>query len=152
MKTFTLLRLSENTMNGVYGQLIYNEMPVCCTFELPWRANAPRISCIPEGEYKATLTMSPKRGYQVYELSNVPNRGDIQVHKGNHAGHSLGCVLLGQSFGQVEETDEHGNKTGKKYLGLWNSSIAFLNFMALTAGDKEITLNIVNVSYERTNK
>jgi len=74
----------------------------CHTLELPWRENQRNISCIPAGEYKVRLRISPKYG-QVYHVKEVPNRSYILIHSGNVAGDTTlgyrtnvnGCILLG---------------------------------------------------------
>lgn len=78
----------------------------CQTIELPWRDNKPNISCIPAGEYKVNIRVSPKYG-QVYHITEVPGRSYILIHAGNYAGdrekgfktNVAGCVLLGQRRG-----------------------------------------------------
>jgi hypothetical protein len=37
---------------GTNGDLLLNGDKVCSTIELPWKKNAPKVSCIPEGEYE----------------------------------------------------------------------------------------------------
>ena len=36
-------------MDGTFGVLIKDGVPLCVTLELPWRDNERSISCIPEG-------------------------------------------------------------------------------------------------------
>ena len=76
----------------------------CSALELPWRDNTRNISCIPVGQYRASMVNSPRNG-RVYELAEVPGRGHIQFHAGNFLSDTEGCVLLG---------DWHTQHSGKK--------------------------------------
>lgn len=68
----------------------------CFTLELPWKENERGISCIPAGAYEAFKRMSPKNG-SVIELSNVKDRSNIQIHRGNYTRQVEGCILVGDS-------------------------------------------------------
>ena len=98
----------------------------CHTLELPWRNNQCNISCIPAGEYKVEIRISPKYGY-VYHIKEVPQRSYILFHSGNFAGDKhkgyrtnvAGCIILGSNRGLL--------------FGQWavlNSRIAVKRFMA----------------------
>ena len=77
---------------GTNGTLLLNGAPVCATIELPWRNNQPRISCIPEGEYRLTKRYSPKFHWH-FQLLDVPERQYILVHPANDALAELqGCI------------------------------------------------------------
>ena len=82
---------------GTYGLLLIDEVPICCTLELPYEDNIPSISAIPEGEYFCKLRQSPKFG-RTYEVLNVPNRKYILFHKGNSVSDTTGCIILGLHF------------------------------------------------------
>lgn len=69
----------------------------CFTLELPDLDNAPSISCIPAGTYKAFKRQSQKNG-SVIELKAVPNRQFIQIHRGNYTRQIEGCILVGSSI------------------------------------------------------
>jgi hypothetical protein len=64
--------------------------------ELPYKDNKQSISCIPEGQYLCTWVLSPKFGW-TYQVTNVPNRGNILIHSGNSAIDTHGCLLPGLS-------------------------------------------------------
>lgn len=68
----------------------------CFTLELPWLENQRGISCVPRGKYKAFKRMSPKNG-SVIEFANVPQRTNIQIHRGNYTRQIEGCVLVGDA-------------------------------------------------------
>lgn len=77
---------------GTNGTLLLNGVPLCATIELPWRNNQPRISCIPEGEYRLAKRYSPKFQWH-FLLLDVPGRQYILVHPANDALAELeGCI------------------------------------------------------------
>jgi len=79
----------------------------CCTLELPWRENENRRSCIPpapsEGviTYKAKRHESPRYGETLY-LPGVPDRSEILIHAGNYVSDTLGCILVGAQFRDLD--------------------------------------------------
>lgn len=77
---------------GVNGVLLVEGRELCKTIELPWRSNQPRISCIPEGQYRIRRRHSP-RFRDHFEVMNVKDRKYILFHAGNDAGKELrGCI------------------------------------------------------------
>jgi len=84
----------------------------CKSFELPWKNNAPNISCIPTGSYVCQPRYSKKYGRH-YHITNVDGRSWILTHSGNLAGdinqgfksHTAGCILLGKYFGKLNGQD-----------------------------------------------
>ena len=78
--------------NGTHGVLSINQKHICFTIELPWKQNAVRKSCIPEGEYKIRKRYSEKFKWH-YIIENVPNRSLILIHPANDAMKELlGCI------------------------------------------------------------
>lgn len=67
----------------------------CMTLELPWRDNMVGISCIPSGKYKCERLQSPKLGV-CFNVSNVPGRSYVLVHRGNFHQTIRGCILVGK--------------------------------------------------------
>ncbi len=133
MKTIRLVRLDSNDY-ATYGQLIDGEgRQLCVTLELPWKGNAHNVSSIPAGEYTAHRRMSPKRGYEVFELDNVPDRSNIELHIGNLVTDSSGCILLGSAFGLL----------GEKH-GVIRSGEAFRAFMDAMRGVDSFTLVVLD--------
>lgn len=85
---------------ATYGVLIKDGLPICLTLEDPWQNNQSRVSCIPEGTY----TCKPHNGEKyknVWILENVSGRSAILMHSGNTTDDTMGCILVGKSFGQV---------------------------------------------------
>lgn len=133
MRRLTLTRL-ESSAYATYGQIVDEENRLLCrTLELPWRNNAPRVSCVPAGTYPAHRRYSPKHKYELFELDGVPNRSNIELHVGNLTADSLGCILLGMRFGMLG--DKHG---------ILASGEAFRVFMEALRGVDQFTLVITN--------
>ena len=77
---------------GTNGCLCLNGEQICATIELPWKNNAHRISCIPEGAYRLIKRWSPKFGQHLW-LQDVPGRTLILIHPANNAARELeGCI------------------------------------------------------------
>jgi len=95
-----LIRVSQ-TDEGTFGVLLKDELPLCVTLELPWKQNAPNISCIPAGSYNVQSFYSEKHG-QVWEILNVPARSAILLHEGNFPSDSMGCIICAQYFSGKE--------------------------------------------------
>src|SRR5271156_5349908 len=56
---------------------------------------APKV---PAGAYKATRYMSPKLGYEVFCLQDVPGCEFIELHCGNYNEDSEGCFCIGKTI------------------------------------------------------
>jgi hypothetical protein len=68
---------------------------VLATLELPWRSNAPRVSCIPAGTYPVQYAWSDRWNMLVPLVLDVPHRDMIEFHVGNFARDTEGCILVG---------------------------------------------------------
>ena len=108
MSGSTAFLLRETTSDqGTEGKLLFDTFS-CFTLELPWRDNQSNISCIPSGEYDATIRKSPKFGV-TYWVLEVPDRSYILIHSANVAGdvsrgfksHLNGCIALGRKRGTI---------------------------------------------------
>lgn len=103
-----LLIRGPSSPQGTFGLLSAPGM-VVRTAELPWRDNAPQVSCIPVGTYECRWVKSPRFGY-VYQVTGVPGRGNILIHAGNFVGdssqglrtNSHGCILPCKRRGVIE--------------------------------------------------
>lgn len=104
-----VIQRSPSSPQGTRGILATNGF-WCHTLELPWRNNAPNISCVPAGEYECLFvkTRRPIGGrQQLYWLKNAPGRTGVLIHAGTFAGNKevgykanvLGCILQGYSIG-----------------------------------------------------
>lgn len=104
-----------STIDGTDGELVLDyggdNVFSCYTLELPWKANAPKISCIPEGKYTCEWRLSPRFKRKMYTVMDVPGRSGILFHIGNVAGDTAvglktdvqGCILLGLVRGSLYE-------------------------------------------------
>lgn len=95
----------EKQTLGVLYVVVDNKIVFeCATLELPWKENQRRISCIPQGTYKARLrkaSESPSRNYDHVHINPVPNRSFILIHSGNFHWHIEGCVLVGSEHRDI---------------------------------------------------
>lgn len=112
---------------------LYTDGFKCKTLELSWKNNATNISCIPKGKYKATYTWSWKFMKYTYEILNVPNRTGIRIHSGNYFFQIQGCILAGDSYGDLNQ-DRHAD-----ILNSTKTVQAFEQFM----GKKDFILEII---------
>ena len=128
-----LHRLSQ-TAYATFGTLSDGEnRQLCVTLERPWVSNEHDISCIPAGTYPLVRYHSPKRGYDVWLLDDVPNRDAIEIHIGNVPKDTDGCILVGSHFGE----------TIKGY-GIIESKKAFDLLMQRTAGESDGSITITD--------
>lgn len=97
----------------------------CKTLELPWKHNKKNVSCILAGTYLVEVYESPTKGL-VYLLQNVFDRSYIEIHAGNYYFDILGCILVGESFTDI-------NKDG--YVDVTNSKTT-LGILLDKMGDK----------------
>lgn len=79
----------------------------CKTLELSWKDNQKNISSIPKGTYTCKRRFSIKFGW-VYEVQNVKGRTGILIHSGNTFFDIQGCILLGDSYGDLNK-DKHAD-------------------------------------------
>ena len=87
---------------------------IFATMELGWNDDKPDESCVPVGTYQVRPYLSPEKGL-VYRLHNpelkvigwgeVPAgyRSAIEIHPGNWARQSLGCILVGLAAGELAD-------------------------------------------------
>lgn len=105
---------------------------ICNTLEEPWKGNAKKISCIPEGQYTCVPYNSPKFN-NVWEITKIPGRDKVLIHAGNTTDDIEGCILVGM---------EHGNLKGKD--AVLRSKEALLKLRSHNAG-KSFKLNIKGI-------
>lgn len=140
MRVITLKRIIRDTPDGTFGLWVFDDgYPYFTSVELPYKNNAHDISSIPPGEYICNRIMSPKRGFEVYELAGVPNRTAIEIHPANSIRDLLGCMGVGTSFGIVETKD-----AGDLH-GIRDSRVAFTRFMAMLKNDPQFKLVVQEV-------
>ena len=97
----TLRRFADSPM-GTFGRLTLPDGWGCFTVERPWAQNKPGVSCIPVGTYQLKLDQYHKGGYPAYEVTGVPNRARILIHRANRAEEVEGCIAPGTSLGSIQ--------------------------------------------------
>lgn len=90
---FTLLRYNYGE-DLTQGLLLYDNLYICDTLELPWIDNIRNFSCIPEGIFDIEYHQSPKHGPCI-AVNNVKDRSAILIHAGNTTIDTEGCILVG---------------------------------------------------------
>lgn len=80
------------------GRLSIDGVFQCYTLEPPRRADNPLLEhpAIPAGEYGVTIAWSPKFNCMLPHVNQVPGRQNIEIHAGNGASDTQGCILVGQ--------------------------------------------------------
>lgn len=147
-----LLRRTENTPDGVFGQLFGDAQhtepdnltsPVLYTMEDDWKNNQRRESSIPAGTYTIRRTVFQRHGYETFEITNVPGRDRILLHTANSEEDVEGCVGLGLRRGYLDVPDEDatGHPVTHKRAVL-ESKAAFTRFMQFMSGVQEATLTV----------
>lgn len=101
-----LLTRSENTPDGVFGQILLEGGLRLVTMEDDWKQNARRESCIPAGTYQLQRTIYHRHGYETFEVTGVPNRTRILIHPANTEEDVEGCIGVGLRRGTLVVPDE----------------------------------------------
>ena len=100
MTQYYLTRFRSD-FDGTFGKITDTTGTVVCyTCELSWNNNLPKISCIPLGVYNTEPHNSADHP-NTWEVLNVPGRSNILIHNGNTEKDSEGCILVGDSIGEV---------------------------------------------------
>ena len=108
LKNKTVGRLSFSKANKIFN---------FCTLEKPYKNNEKMVSCIPEGEFKASRYFSEKFG-NTFSV-DVINRSGILLHSANFVSQLHGCIALGEFY----DFDQ------KEGLSLRNSKKAIADFV-----------------------
>jgi len=87
------------TPTAITGTISIDVQQKYYSLELPetfeGNQNIPDKCCIPAGTYSVVPYDSPKRGYRVPLVENVPGRSMIEIHIGNFPHDTDGCILIG---------------------------------------------------------
>lgn len=133
----TLILYRRPFTHGTFGVLcdeFGNEL--CKTIERPWKDNAPRISCIPDGEYDLISHKSPKFGHcyaldgeeQGVTIFGPSQRTHILIHVANRVDQLQGCIGVGMRFGVLKD------KEGRNQWAVLESRVAFDQLMKTLNG------------------
>lgn len=131
-----ILVRTDRLISGIFGYMSTEDGSFSCytlehAYPNAWgTAFSPKLAT---GIYTCVRYRSPKFGYDVFIVQNVPPFqgnpvSDIEIHKGNYNGLSHGCILLGATI-----------EVGKDLL---ESKIAFDQFMRLMAGVNSFQLSV----------
>ena len=116
MKSLVLTRTREDDYQTLGELSVYDnslgEIFKCKTLELPWKDNKRRVSRIPSNHYEIVKHISPRFGKSLW-IKDVPNRSEILIHRGNYHRDTLGCILVGEKFYDIDN-DGHLDVTNSK--------------------------------------
>lgn len=130
------VRLIRSTDNGVQTTgkwYVSGEKHFACdTLERAYKNNERRVSCIPPGRHPCRkVGPTEKIPYPHFQVLDVPNRDGICGHAGNKYTDSLGCILFGMGFSDI-------NKDGE--LDILNSRNTFDRLMAILPDEFMLTI------------
>lgn len=114
-----LIRLLQEKVQTLGSMLFYDDnlnlVFDCKVLELPDRQNKISISRINAGKYICKLRYSPKYKWH-YHLQNVEGRTLILIHFGNYYTSTRGCLLVGNSFADINKDGYKDVTSSKKTL------------------------------------
>lgn len=126
------------TKDGVFGRWGRFQ-----TVEEEWQDNLPRISCIPTGIYRCVRSTFHRGGYPTFEVTNVPGRSLIKVHRANTEESLEGCIGIGLGLGVLRVKDEDSHQMTHKLAAL-SSRRGFDAWMETLLGVAEFNLHVVD--------
>ena len=97
-----ILTRSSANLYGVFGQLVLSDGTKYVTLEHAFPNGGTPVGfepAVPVGTYTCQRRLSPKFGFDVFELLNVPGHSYIEIHIGNYNKDTDGCILLGERLG-----------------------------------------------------
>lgn len=125
MREFTCPRDDQNDSRSFGTLFRENGTRICETIELPWKDNAPGVSCIPPERTVFALRFSPKHGHAVPGALDVPGRSDVEWHPDNVVQTLLGCIGPGTVRGKLEWPKDSGEMVD----AVLHSKVAFDEIM-----------------------
>lgn len=134
---------NQTCNNGeVAGSLrIDNGTEIARTLELPWRNDEKHISHVQPGTYSAFIRADGKLGWRI-ELQNVKNHENVQLHVGNYAKDTEGCVLVAKSLVAHNGTCALEGGTSKKAFADIQSAMAAASDNGVSSERLQITVII----------
>lgn len=97
------LKRQPSSSKSTTGELFINGVFFCYTLEdVEREEKIYGETAIPRGTYKIVLSYSSKFKRVLPMLLDVPDFSGIRIHRGVHAGHTEGCILVGFSKGVNE--------------------------------------------------
>lgn len=138
MRRITLQRVTGlSPTRPTYGVLVDEGVAFALTLEPAWLNNGAK-SCIPEGVYRCVRDVSPKFG-ETFEVTGVLGRSRILFHWGSFAADSLGCILVGERF-----TDLNADGVQDLSMSRTTAGAGFLEFLERLRGCNEFTFRVAN--------
>ena len=95
MSADLILNRLEYTDQSTVGELCVDGVHECWTLEPTARLPAGGPRCIPAGRYEVIMAWSTRFQMSTPHLQNVPGRTFIEIHPGNTAKDTEGCILVG---------------------------------------------------------
>lgn len=92
-----LVKRDQFTEVSTVGVLYVNGHMECYTLEPPKREGDVKPRAIPCGTYDLTIRWSAKHGRLIPHVENVSGFEGIEIHIGNSAKDTEGCLLVGLS-------------------------------------------------------
>ena len=120
MERIELVR-TQKLKSHTRGYLLYKDIDLV-SLELPWKENQRRISCIPDGIYICVKHTSPTFGECIW-IQDVPDRSEILIHAGNYTTDTLGCVLVGLDFADLNKDGVHDVIHSKQAMKILLNSV-----------------------------
>jgi hypothetical protein len=88
------------------GHFYFLDKRIMSILEPPWKYNEPNVSCIPSGIYVCHLQEHVQENgnrYPAYQIMEVPDRTNIEIHIGNKIADTLGCLIEGLVYSEKDE-------------------------------------------------
>lgn len=93
MKQLNLIRIAENE-HGTFGAWVDSHVPFAVSLE----PDNNEIKRIPAGTYTCKRDYYHHGDYETFEVTGVPERTRILIHKGNAETNTAGCLLIGEMY------------------------------------------------------
>lgn len=138
---------TEESEHGTFGHLICLDKH-WFTAELPWVNNQTNLSCIPTGIYLCIY--KPEGKYKGYELQNVRDRTNIEMHPlnfvydrraENRKSDAKGCIGIGKGRGEMIPPQKGDTKYTHPQECIFSSRKAFEELLEFT-NKEDFTLHI----------
>lgn len=132
LKPQNAVTLTRNSDNGVetLGTL-KTPQNAFMTLELPFKSNLPNISFVNKGLYDVKWTFSLRLLRYTYELQNVKGRSGIRIHSSNFFSQLLGCIALGDSYGDINADGQTDVLNSRIAITKFENEMAKLPFKLL---------------------